>query len=448
MGLRIWLVVAAAVLLLGAFQWRILGCSVGLARTGISNTELLGANEPPPNDCVEVNAASGSQLEEPGGAILVQVPDEGREPFGYRVEPGLAAEDTVLCGRLVHASDGQAVAGGGVFWLANGKAPVSAWSEADGSFCLAVELGEAGELVAKQEGMLATRLALGPLTSSRQDLLLGLSEPATLIGRVTLGAHPTSDVRVLIVHSPGVLCTAPVDSNGSYRMEGLPAGDVIVRAFEGELSSYMRSELPWISSGLEPWPGRDVELSPGKVSKLDVALVPQMQGSLIREVDLGLKSGIRQVTAVLSIRDLGDTGELRSQRRETPVSEDGFAKFEWAGLEIGTYELVLSTTDAPIVVLHREQIQVDGEMVKPPILPLETGGFVLDVCCQNVGPWLVTIEQKRQAAIHFRTEERSLEVRGVPLGEAKVTLSHGALVVSTGIVSIGRKHPSRYLRLE
>ncbi|MCC6671050.1 MAG: carboxypeptidase regulatory-like domain-containing protein [Planctomycetes bacterium] len=117
-----------------------------------------------------------------------------------------------------------------------------------------------------------------------QDMVLRLGALATLEGRVTgIPRGRENDARVVVFGGFGNMKNAAVDAEGNYRVTDLQPGSYLVRAFLGEMQTFLRLEMgSMMRGGMNPGGMRmDVTLQEAESKRHDVTVTLHPVGTVV-----------------------------------------------------------------------------------------------------------------------------------------------------------------------
>ncbi|MFK7741731.1 MAG: carboxypeptidase regulatory-like domain-containing protein [Planctomycetota bacterium] len=331
----------------------------------------------------------------------------------------------------------------------------------DGNFIFKnVPTGEY-DLRASGDGYSEERGDAFALSNNRSDFTLTLEPLGSIVGKVTgITAAEMGEVRVGAVLAPedgfnmmsmfgrggrDAMKTGNVEADGSYRLEGLKAGNYIVRSWIGSPRELIRKLGPDMMAGNLV---SDVSVRSGNEVTWNMQLTRPMVGVVKGLVLLNGQNG-KGLRVELRRNDNGDAGGggrdnnpmARMFNRSPSGTVSGGGTFEIKNVQAGGYQLQIKSGGRRGNVIYEESIQVVADVtieqtwsvqsgsLKGTITvpdgsdPADIGGRVSLVRDQTAVPtedlrdWL-----RAQNAIGARIRDGAFEVEAMPMGNYLVVL--------------------------
>lgn len=289
--------------------------------------------------------------------------DHGRyavnaEQPSVEVEPGATVTDVVITMRdcrslagVVVTEDGEPVAGIRV------GSSYEAFTQADGSFLISCALFEAFDLVAEGYEVIAARIPAG--TDPIDDLVVTVRRRASVTGTVTANGEPVAGAVVAVgdpTAQPGMAAVfgesfrTRSDSDGRFRLEGLPPGQHALGAWDRDSD---RRSPPHAITIADATDQHGVEL------RLELAGI--IEGAVIDAGGHGVPN--LEVTLLGAPRPPATPGSMPDPLHRVYTVTDADGRFRFRGLGAGSYELCLAACDDDPMYRPR-----DGEDWPPVVL--------------------------------------------------------------------------------
>jgi hypothetical protein len=229
-------------------------------------------------------------------------------------------------------------------------------------------------LVASCEGRIAVRSDAFDLRADRDDFQLLLSAGASVHGRLRgIPAGRAADVRVFALGGSGTMKSVRAADDASYRIDALPPGEYVLRAFLGESPRALAERVDALFASADRATTCDLELAGGesKVLDLDVDVPPLggVEGSVL--VNGAPARGHRIVLRA-------DDAASAASGRAAQAIVDQRGSFTLKDVPAGSYTLQVLTPESR-QELDRESLLIVADAVTPVHAVVDAGALTGEV---------------------------------------------------------------------
>ncbi|MCK5942904.1 MAG: carboxypeptidase regulatory-like domain-containing protein [Planctomycetes bacterium] len=349
-------------------------------------------------------------------------------------------------------------------WMRGTSGPplrLQARTDQDGLFIVKNAQRGIYTLTASADGFANDRTEAFQLDADRSDFKLRLQPLGVIVGTVT-GFLPEEidqvQVGVMLMPEDGNfmsammrggrggrgggggrgMSTSKVESDGSYRIEGLTPGNYVVRSWMGSTRDFMRQVAPsFLAGGLQA----DVAVNAGEEARWDMQLTRPQVGKVIGTV---MHNGTNAAGFRVELRNqANDTQQpaggnpmmarMRNFGRNRNDTVSGSGTFELNDVPAGLYTLRI-TADRRGGVLHEEPLQVVADVTVERSFSLTTGSVKGTITTDDgsdpkaIGgrislvPGIVEVPQdlnnylRQNSSFDARVRDGAFEVASIPAG--------------------------------